>query len=158
MHRTALLMLALALALAAAAPSAHGATAVFAAYGEGLTYCKITISKSHDEGFTTGGVGKTDFYGRTECSVPVAQTGQATVPADANDPSLSGAFCSGTVATCFSGANVREVSNSSAMTYTLSLRAPLGQGWVGAPTNCSGVGTDNLRCAFSINGVGWLGL
>ena len=30
----------------------------------------------------------------------------------------------------------------------VKLIAPLGQGWVGAPTHCSGVGTDNLTCEF----------
>lgn len=144
-------------ALSAAEPAA-AVTEVFAAYGEGNTVCRIEISKSMDSGFQTGGEGKTNFHGRTDCNVPVQQTGRATIPADGSEPALDGGLCSTTAPTCFSGQNAWGVSNSNEMTYRLSLRAPLGQGWVGSPANCTGVGTDNLKCEFSVNGVLWLGI
>jgi hypothetical protein len=36
------------------------------------------------------------------------------------------------------------------MELHLSLRAPEGQGWLGSPRWCTGVGTDNLQCVFKV--------
>ena len=151
--RTLLLTLALALA---GATSAQAATAVFVAYGEGTTACTIEVHKWTDTGsIWTGGEDQTMFHGKTDCNAPVEQTGRATVPAYGwTAPALDGGLCSGVRASCFSGDDGWgigwQVNNPNPVTYRMSLRAPLGQAWLGAPTHCTGVGTDNLKCEFSI--------
>ena len=153
--RRALFAVAAAAAALGVPQPASAATEVFAAYGEGTTVCRIEISKRHDYGFLSGGEGFTNFYGRTDCTAPVDQTAHAVVPLDGSEPALDGGTCTGIKATCFSGQDAWGVANDQPMTFTLSLRAPRGQGWVGSPAHCTGVGTDNLRCEFSINGVLW---
>ena len=161
-----LLPLAAALCLVAAQPAAAmhmdptimvPATAVqevFVAYGTGATTCQITVAKK------TGWLYATDLdaYGTmikgvTDCSSPVAQTGHATVPASGSIPAIDGGLCSTTSAVCTSARTLGSYMNPQPVTYRMSLRAPLGQGWIGAPTNCSGVGTDNLSCTFTLQDV-----
>jgi hypothetical protein len=147
--RAALLTAAVAL-LATAAP-AHADTEVFVAYGEGSATCTITVKK---RGMPPGmgGVRETTFEGSTKCSQPVEQTGHAIVPAGPSDPyDLDGGLCTGVQATCVSGGHQRDEGSWSAdMEYHVTLRAPLGQGWVGAPSHCSGVGTDYLDCTYTV--------
>ncbi len=147
-------MTAAALALLAAAPPAAALTNVFVAYGEGTTRCTITVSKYVDHGsIWTGGTERMKFYGATECDVPLEQTGHASVPGDAEWPAVDGGLCSGFRTSCRSGVDRVPQANDPPATYRISLRAPLGQGWVGVPTDCSGVGTDNLKCEFGIDDV-----
>ena len=146
----------LATAAAALAPAtAEAATAAFVAYGEGSTICTIEVHKYSDDGsIWTDGEDQTIFHGKTDCNVPVEQTGHAFVPVDDRGPSLDGGLCSGIRTDCFSGDDGWGVGwmvyNDQPVTYRVSLRAPLGQGWLGAPTHCTGVGTDNLKCEFTI--------
>ena len=161
-----LLPLAAAAALVAAQPAAAmhfdpqfavPATAVqevFVAYGTGATACDITVAKR------TGWTDPTDLnkYGTmirgvTDCSAPVAQTGHATVPASGSYPALDGGLCSATRTVCSSGGTWMNILHNQPVTYRMSLRAPVGQGWIGAPTNCSGIGTDNLNCTFTLQDV-----
>lgn len=158
MRRTLFITLAAAGTLLAAtpAPPAEAATAVFVAYGEGTTACTIEVHKYADDGgIWTGGEDQTMFHGKTDCNAPVEQTGHAVVPKQGfDDNALDGGLCSGKRVACFSGDDGWGIGwgvyNSNPVTYRVSLRAPLGQGWLGAPTHCTGVGTDNLKCEFSI--------
>ena len=77
----------------------------------------------------------------------------------------SGGLCTGFVAHCFSG----EPEESDGFGYVegfkpdgnpelrVTLRAPAGQGWLGSPQHCTGIGTDDLTCVFP-DSVLWSGL
>ena len=151
------LLLAVAL-LVAAPPAARAGTEVFVAYGTGVTACQITIGKSQEG--PLDGPDQTEFYGRTDCTEPVQQTGRAMVPAGIGDPAaLDGGLCSSFSTDCYSGGfQYDNGPYDEPMQYTISLVAPLGQGWIGAPTNCSGIGTDNLRCTFTVDDTVWISL
>jgi hypothetical protein len=145
-------LLAVAVAAVAAAPAQ---AEVFVAYGEGVTLCTIDVlHSSHGGNIWTGGEPEMSFHGEVACNEPVEQTGHAWVPADLNWPAYDGGFCAGFTTRCYSGQEDIRTQNSMPMTYELTLRAPLGQGWLGAPRNCTGVGTDNLRCVFK-TGESW---
>ena len=147
--RTALATLALTAAGALLGAQAAEATQVFVAYGEGLTRCTIKVKKRGMKP-GMGGVRETEFEGRTDCSVPIEQSGHAIVPKGSESYDLDGGLCEGLRATCVSGGYQRNQGTWSAdMIYTVKLRAPLGQGWLGAPEPCTGVGTDNLQCTFT---------
>ena len=133
-------------------PPTPGATLAFVAYGEGATACRITLTKRTGQDLNTVDYG-TRFSGRTECTAALAQTARASIPADGAAPALDGGLCSATTTVCTSGGNLNNLLNRNQMTYSVTMRAPLGQGWVGAPTFCSGVGTDNLKCDFTVNDV-----
>ena len=146
--RTIALLFALC-ALAVAPSAAHaqasaGITQAFVAYGTGVTACEITLKKRTGQDLTTLDI-NTEFLGTTDCTSPVDQTGHATVGA------LDGGVCSGVRTLCSSGRTVDDSWNTDPIVYRVSLRAPAGQGWLGAPTFCTGVGTDNLRCEFTAN-------
>ena len=128
-----------------------GVAAAFVAYGEGATVCHFTVGKRTSSTAYLG-VG-THYKGETECTGPVEQTGHATVPATSTAPLLDGGLCSGYRTTCTSDGFRMGAFNTNPVTYRVTLRAPYGQGWVGAPTSCQGVGTDILRCEYSINDV-----
>ena len=128
--------------LAAPAPAAHAGT--FIAYGEGLTRCTIDVDKDANLPALHA---QYDWTGETTCDRPLQQTGQAFFAGEV------GWLCSGVTTHCSSGDVAwypgRRISEP--MEYHVTLRAPAGQGWIGAPTYCSGVGTDNLRCVFKDN-------
>ena len=123
-----------------------GVTEVFLAYGTGATVCHVTVTKRTGQELYSPSYG-TKYSGRTQCTAPVVQTAQATVG------SLTGALCSNTSTYCSSGGNAENVINTQPLRYRITLRAPGGQGWVGDPTFCSGIGTDNLTCEYLINDV-----
>ncbi len=132
-----------ALGLALAAPQAAPA-ATFVAFGEGLTRCTITAEKHED-------LLHRDEYkwsGETTCDRPLEQTAQASFHG-ATSPLCSGVttYCSSATGWTYFGQPYLQEP----MEYRVTLRAPLGQGWIGAPTYCSGVGTDNLKCVFKVN-------
>lgn len=143
---------AIATALVAAAPAA-AETQAFVAYGTGETVCTIEVSKLvYGPGLTSGGGGgELQLSGTTDCSEPVQQTGQVRMAASAADPGLDGDYCSGFVKSCFSAASEwgDDLIWENPAEYSIHLTAPSGQGWVGAPTDCTGVGTDNLSCVFT---------
>jgi hypothetical protein len=142
-------------ALAATAAVAAPAQAeVFVAYGEGATTCTIEVERATYKGITTGGENYQSYLGETDCNVPLEQTSHATVPASGSEPAMDGGLCSGIRASCASGEEDIPEGNSASMVYRMSVRAPRGQGWLGAPVNCSGVGTDNLQCEFVVE-IGW---
>ena len=124
------------------APRAGDATAkrgVAVAYGEGTTRCTITALREQ----RIGTANTWDFEGYTSCTATISQSGQAW---------LSGAgtafapLCSGVRSWCRSeGA---ATGNYSDVHYRVTLVAPLGQGWVASPEECSGAGTDRLECTF----------
>ena len=137
-------------ALHEGAPVSPEATAVFLAYGEGVTHCRFTLRKRTTPWVPDWGSG-TKYAGETHCSAPVEQTARATIAADADSPALDGGLCSGFRTACESLGHEQGDYNISPLKYRITLRAPLGQGWVGDPTSCSGVGTDNLTCEFFLN-------
>ena len=114
----------------------EGATAkrsAVAAYGTGTTSCTINATR-------TG----SSFEGTTDCSGAVLQTAQATMTGPS--PAVTGPLCTGLRASCRSAG-----SGSGAYTdvsYRITLVAPLGQGWIASPKECSGAGTDRLECRF----------
>jgi len=113
------------------------------------------------EAFGTEGDAATyDYSGETDCSVPVQQTGQATL-----GPSTGG-LCSALTTTCHSGGGWEGEPNPGLVYYHVTLVAPFGQGWalpavaVGAawkvppPADaCSGVGSDHLDCTFTADNI-----
>jgi hypothetical protein len=136
----------LVLALAVAQPAA-GETEAFVAYGEGDTVCTIWVSKQLSE--YAGSQSAAIASGRTECNVPVEQSVVAWMDASESNEAAEAGECSGFTTSCESWTWVTggPVWPQPAQTR-VHLTAPLGQGWVGVPTNCSGVGTDNLTCTF----------
>jgi hypothetical protein len=132
------LVLAGAVALASAAP-ASAERAVLVAYGEGTTTCVIQTIATNFAG--------SSYYrstGSTDCSTAIQQSGFVSW----------GTGCSGFVARCEdSGTNEGELGEVT-ISYRVTLRAPLGQGWGVAPTDkCSGVGTDYVTCTFTSRSV-----
>lgn len=143
-------IVALSLVAAASAPAE-----TFIAYGTGLTRCDINLTKG-----TRGPLlPQWHYYGKTDCTVPIAQTGLAVIPGSA-----SGSLCSAFATHCFSGDPpendgygwMEGFPPSETLHYYVTLRAPNGQGWLGAPFFCTGVGTDNLQCDFTSTVGGYL--
>jgi hypothetical protein len=145
------LVLAGAVAAAALVPAQPAAAEVFVAYGNGLTVCEIRVEQHvlNVFGFTMRA------FGTTDCNTPVDQTSEATMGGNFDAPP-----CSGVTRHCYSGMPGEHEGFTSyyasgpwygPLRYTVALRAPDGQGWLGAPTGCSGVGTDNLKCVFSVD-------
>jgi hypothetical protein len=139
-------LLALAIALLAAAPAA-AETEVFVAYGEGNTACTIQVSKLIlDWGQDYSRV---LLSGQTDCNVAIEQSARAWMDPSAVSPAAEGDLCSGFTKTCGSGTfSDGGLQWPEPVQYHVRLTAPRGQGWVGVPTHCSGVGTDNLDCVF----------
>jgi hypothetical protein len=138
----------LALALA---PAATAGTYTFVAYGTGVTSCTIKTHKLEGRNLWTGGAERIDYSGQTDCTVPVQQTAHAWVP---GNPPRDGGTCSGLLASCFSGENVWNVGEwPEPMHYDVTIIAPFGQGWEGAPDECSGVGSDHLTCTFTADQI-----
>ena len=142
MHRCAVLALALCALLAFASPaSAVSGREVHrvVAYGEGVTTCEITLYRDIVKVFSYA----YHYNGSTSCSTAVQQTGFGWTELHDDD----GNFCSGFRTTCGSGGeSFGEVAH-----YDVTITAPRGQGWVTVPEDCSGVGTDNLRCNFAVH-------
>ena len=84
-------------------------------------------------------------------SEAVQQTARVSMASSAEDPALDGDYCSGFGKSCSSAANRwgEDLVWEKPAEYSIHLTAPLGQGWIGAPTDCGGVGTDNLTCVFT---------
>ena len=132
-----------ALVLSAAAPAS---AEVFVAYGTGVTVCQIRVHHEDNFGFTQRA------FGVTDCNEPVEQTGHAVMNG------MNAPACGGVIKHCYSG--VPEEGGvtyrwedgvwTGPLRYHVDLQAPSGQGWIGAPTTCSGVGTDNLHCVFEM--------
>jgi len=141
-----------ALLLVASAPAS---AETFIAYGTGLTRCDINLAKSQRGPLLP----QWHYYGKTDCTVPITQTGEAILPGAAY-----GGMCSTFATHCFSGDPpendgygwIEGFAPSSTLHYYVTLRAPDGQGWLGAPLFCSGVGTDNLQCDFTSTVGGYL--
>lgn len=142
------LLAAAAVALLAPAPaSALQNKITLVAYGEGTTTCVVTANTAHR--MFWGGEQRYDFLGRTECSVPVEQSGQAWLAGALPE---YGPLCSGFRTTCSSSGWVQGeeyAQGVDGVRYRVHLIAPHGQGWLAAPDNCSGVGSDNLTCTFT---------
>lgn len=120
------------------------------AYGQGTTKCTITVNSVHREFW--GGEQRYDFFGRTECDAAVEQSGQAWLNHD--NPSLvaTAPLCSGFRAACESRGFVQGEDyaiGTGPASYRITMIAPRGQGWVTAPNDCEGVGSDNLTCTFT---------
>ena len=117
------------------------------AYGEGATTCTITMQKRR----ALFSQAIWDFYGQTDCSVAVEQTGHAVL--ETQWERADGGLCSGVRKTCWSGQPFADCCGtlSPPMEYRVTLRAPSGQGWVASPDACSGAGTDNLVCTFLLD-------
>ncbi len=142
--RSALIMAGLSL-VAAAPAAAAGATVV--AYGTGVTSCSISLSASKAL-INIGGI-RYRYEGVTDCSVAVEQSARATLYAGSWVVD-EGPLCSGFVARCSSSGSYLSVGlDADHATYVVRLIAPPGQGWLTAADECSGAGTDNLRCTFT---------
>jgi hypothetical protein len=147
MHAIRALLITVAL-LAAAAPAQARETQLptkeiqLVAYGEGTTICNVTVSmgRIYPHLFFP----PYSFQGETNCSAAVQQTGHAW------SGDASGNTCSTFGTTCRSGG---EVMGAFAVGYDITVTAPRGQGWVALPDDCSGAGTDFLRCHFVVQWV-----
>ena len=142
----ALALGALAVAPGAALARGSGTTStqryVLVAYGMGTpTTCTITVEK-----FDMWFKDYFEFFGKTDCSVPVQQSGQAWMGGMSMEE--YGWPCSGFTASCSSGGSAQ--GNYNRVYYHVTLIAPYGQGWVAHPEQCSGAGSDNLECTFSV--------
>lgn len=140
-----------ALALFAAPAAQAGSIEVLTAHGEGTTTCTISVYHSVWPTFIfpLGSGNEHEFGGNTSCDVPVQQTGEATLPHETG-PTASAGLCSGFVKQCRSETTVWDSEYSDPVSYYVTLIAPRGQGWVAAPDECSGGGTDNLKCTFQV--------
>lgn len=114
-------------------------SSVLVAYGEGTTTCTVKVSRS----LRAGTLDTWDFEGATDCSVPLPQTAQAWMTGEST---VFGPLCSGVRASCRSAGSA--VGDYRGVGYHVTLVAPLGQGWIASPAECSGAGTDNLDCTF----------
>ncbi len=151
--RVALVLACLAV-LCAAAP-ADARRVVLVATGEATTTCTIAMEQveyAWSDMF--------EFTASTDCDVPVQQTAHAWLPYGCclDTIGADGGVCSAFRTWCASGlGEVQEPNQYSPMRYEVTLVAPRGQGWVGIAETpwwpgpydeCSGVGTDNLKCLF----------
>ena len=139
--------LALAVALLTASPAA-ARTIVLTAWGEGsVTVCTVKLFQKRPHLNS-----KWDVGGRTACSVPVQQSGQAWLPRTFSSTPDYAPPCSTFGKTCESAWFFIEGGDYDVQRemvhYDVALLAPRGQGWVGAPDECFGVGSDNLTCNF----------
>ena len=142
MRAKAVVLLSLGALAGAAAPAPARDDAAVATGDSGATTCTFHASRPLIS--FHGSI----FRGRTECSVSVQQYGLAR--ASNGD---AGTTCSGFRAACQSvGETGFEAYD---VLYDVKVIAPLGQGWVAAPRECSGVGTDNLTCTI-VADPGWL--
>ena len=143
-------------ALVSASTAAAGITEIVAIGGGGVTSCTVEAKKLENPWRVWSvGVDSVEFYGRTDCTAPVEQTGHAWVPElDANDPPLDGGFCSGFRASCWSGGErtVDAGGYMKPMKYEITLVAPRDQGWF-TEHKCEGVGSHQIHCVFSSDWV-----
>ncbi len=120
-------------------PGAYAMRSSFvASYGTGETTCTISARMN------AAGPDYRDFEGITDCSRDVQQSAQAWVVGASG--SAAAPSCSGWQALCRSAG--WAYGSYSDVHYQISITAPNGEGWVAAPSECSGVGTDNLKCTF----------
>ncbi len=155
----AVLLSAIVTLVAAAPAAATSAPDVFvlAAYGDATTTCAVTLETEQWTTWGSEGDGWPTyrFTGRTDCTAPVQQSGEAWLTND--DPSLVAYAwpCELFGPSCESTGSAGGYQTPYAdhppgpVKYHVRLRAPLGQGWATAPDACSGVGTDNLDCTFT---------
>jgi hypothetical protein len=140
-------------ALALAAPAAaappdladhQDRESVLLAYGEGVTECTVQVEKNTP--WLAIEYPRWNFGGTTSCNAAVQQSGQARLGTTYTAP-----LCSGLRTTCTSIAGgTGNGPMAGTVTYDVTLTAPLGQGWVAAPSHCAGVGTDWLTCRFVV--------
>ena len=146
------LLVGVVLALASAAP-ASAERAVLVAYGTGVpTTC--TISASVVERLLITWI---TADGRTDCDRAIQQSGQLVAELG------GGALCSGFRPICTSSGgwttyDEHDLGREGTATYEVTLRAPLGQGWIAPADKCSGAGTDNLRCTFVATRTSFTGI
>ena len=132
--------------LGAAAPAAQAE--FFIAYGTGLTNCSVTMKYEY--------VLLAPWW-RAKASVDCDKPVEMTAHAYGNEY-FSFEPCSGFRDRCASSeppegeAGWSEGPGLNGLVYDVTLRAPVGQGWLGAPDYCTGIGTDNLRCRFEETG------
>ena len=116
------------------------------AYGEGTTTCTVTIEHTATLVTMPDIPPSYDVHGYTQCDRAVQQTARVSHAEALRDP-VYGALCSAFATSCSS--SVSGYGFAGVVTYKVTLRAPAGQGWITAPGECSGVGTDNLQCSFT---------
>ncbi len=107
-------------------------------YGTGETHCTISAYKD------PGGWNWDEFEGITDCNHRVQQTAQTSVVGPSG--TVSGPLCSGSQWRCRSAGTAYGTFDD--VRYQISIVAPYGEGWIAAPSECSGAGTDNLKCTF----------
>ena len=118
-------------------------TQIFTAYGTGNTLCTIQVRKWVDQS------GGTFVDGETGCNAALQQTVQASMQAGGGEPAADGPVCSRVGTTCYSDAAIADEEDWIGRGQIhVKLIAPNGQGWVGSPKDCTGIGTDNLTCTF----------
>ena len=138
------------LAFAAAAPATAAAASgldrhgEMVAYGEGVTRCGVDLEK---RSFPLTPFGLWEFRGFTSCTAALQQSGHAWLTTD-EGVVWDAAVCSQVATQCSSGRGGRGYGPSGTLAYDVHLTAPRGQGWISAPSHCTGIGTDNLRCRF----------
>ena len=120
----------------------------FVSYGTGVTSCTIT---ARDQSRAPNLLPWWRIQAKTECDRPIEQSLHIF---NASGEPFDGGLCSGFTARCFSGDPesywVQTDSHPDGeLELHVSLRAPNGEGWLGSPQNCTGIGTDNLRCVFT---------
>ena len=140
MKLLALAVVVLALAVAATPASAYQVR-VIAAGGSAATTCEFDwgIALLSFTPFTT-------VDGRTTCTAAVQQTAQVSGTDNVFNTTEYGYVCSRFSTTCQSSVDMDEYPQ--VIRYHVKVIAPLGQGWVAVPDECSGAGTDNLTCTF----------
>lgn len=145
------LALTLVLATAGTAAAHHhvgvAETQVFAAYGTGNTACLIEVQKYT---FAWGEPeARAVVEGHSECNVALEQQMVAAMEGRDGGADELGSPCADVTTQCDSSAAVDAASDWVGRgQIRIKLRAPDGQGWVGSPKDCSGIGTDNLTCTF----------
>ena len=151
MRRFASLSLAaLALSLCSAAPASayplgieEKEVHVLTAWGEGsVTRCVVTITSL--DWFPKD---QWSYSGKTECGVPIEQSGQAFLM-DHWGVKHEGGLCSGFTTTCSSSGE--DYGDNLTVRYDITLRAPRGQAWSVPPNvwTCEGAGSDYLSCSL----------
>jgi hypothetical protein len=150
LRRLAITALATVASLGVAAPAARAEFLV--AYGTGMTNCSINAKAGRQ---LYGLLPYWRIQAKTDCDRAVDQSVRVFIPGSWFD----GGTCSGFRAHCFSGEPeesdgfgwIEGMPPRGDVELHVTLRAPAGQGWLGPPQYCQGVGTDSLRCVFTRN-------
>ena len=115
------------------------------AAGEGVTTCLVS-DNIYDRPFKD----TWEWHAMVECDVALSMSNEAWWRGGEGGWSpwdFYGGSCSGVRTVCSSGGEAQGEYQGGRIDHHIRLRAPLGQGWVAAPSpDCAGIGTDVLDC------------